>query len=72
MVRSTGRSGDVCGARPLITVLCLAKSGAGRFLVRTSASMSSHGWAVDGSDNAVFDTLPKGVHSVVDVLRPVI
>ena len=42
-VRSFGRSGEVCGASPLITVLCLMNAGAGRFLVKMSASMSSVG-----------------------------
>ena len=42
-VRSSGRSGDVCGASPLITVLCRMKAGAGKFLVKMSASMSSVG-----------------------------
>ena len=40
-VRSEGSVGDVCGAIPLITVRCRMNAGAGRFLVKMSASMSS-------------------------------
>ena len=45
-VRSAGRSGDVCLCVPLMTRECLEKSGAGRFLVRTSASMSTDGQSI--------------------------